>query len=73
MSKRRSTKITPKEDAQSIGFFALLGGFFAAYIAVEATMATRPHPIHWLVAGAVAMVAGGLGYGLTLWRLTRRR
>jgi len=72
MSKRKSTKITPQEDAQSVGMFALFGGFAVAYLGAEAVLAVQPHPYHWLVAGIGAAVAGGLGYGITVWRLTRR-
>lgn len=72
MTKRRSTKITPKEDALSIGYFALLGGFFVFYLGAEVALALRPHPLHWLVAGLGAVVAGVIGYGATFWRQTRR-
>ena len=72
MSKRKTTKITPKEDAQSIGYFALFGGGFVAYLSAEAVLAARPHPWHWLVGGTGAVVAGALGYGLTYWRRTHR-
>ena len=71
MSKRKSRKITPKEDAQSVAFFALLGGFFASYFGAEIVMALRPHPLHWLAGGVGAALAGGLGYGITLWRASR--
>ena len=73
MSKRKTTKITPKEDAQSIGYFALFGGALLAYLGAEAVLAARPHPWHWLVAGIGGAVAWVAGYGLSLWRLTRRR
>lgn len=73
MSKRKTNNITPKEDAQSIGYFALLGGFLVAYLSAEVVLAARPHPWHWLVAGTAGVVAGVLGYGLTFWRQTRRR
>lgn len=71
MAKRKTTKITPKEDAQSFGYFALLGGFFASYLGAEAVLAVRPHPLHWLVAGIGGVVAGGIGYSVTLWRRMR--
>ncbi len=71
MAKRKATKITPIEDALSIGYFALLGGGLAFYLGAEATLGLRPHPVHWLVAGLGAVVAGAIGYGFTLWRRTR--
>ena len=69
--KRRSIKITPKEDAQSVAFFALLGGFFASYMGAEIVMSMRPHPLHWVLGGVGAAIAGVAGYGLTLWRRSR--
>ena len=73
MSKRRSPVITPQEDGQSVGYIALLVGGLLAYLGAEITLAPRPHPIHWLTAGVGAITAGGLAYGVTLWRGTRRR
>ena len=72
MPKRRRTRISPRQDAESVGYLALFGGFLAAYLAAEAALSAQPHPLHWLAASAGAAVAGGLSYGLTLWRLTRR-
>jgi hypothetical protein len=70
MSKRRSPKITPEEDAQSVAFFGLIGGFFLSYLGAEVVIAQRPHPLHWLAGGVGAVLAGGVSYGLTLWRRT---
>lgn len=69
--KQRSNRITPQEDAQSVGFIALMAGFGIAYLGAEITLFSQPHPGHWLVAGVVAVIVGGLGYGLTQWRLMR--
>jgi ABC-type antimicrobial peptide transport system permease subunit len=73
MSKRKSTAISPKEDAESAGYLGLFGGFILAYITAEITLAAQPHPIHWLVAGTGAVLIGAAAYGITFWRLTRRR
>jgi hypothetical protein len=73
MSKRRNVKISAKEDAISIGYLGLFGGFAAAYLGAEAVLAAGPHPVHWLVAGIGAVLVGGIAYGVTLWRRTRPR
>lgn len=70
--KRKSTKLSPQEDAQFFAYIALFIGYGIAYLGAEATLALRPHPIHWLVAGIGAVVVGGLVYAITLWRLTHR-
>jgi len=70
VSKHRRT-ITPKEDAESVAFIALMAGFILVYLAAEAVLAARPHPYHWILAGIGAAVIGASAYGLTLWQ--RRR
>lgn len=70
MSKHRRT-ITPKEDAESVGFIALIAGFILVYLAAEAILAARPHPYHWISAGVGAAMIGAGAYGLTLWQRMR--
>ena len=71
MSKRKR-EITPKEDAESFGYLGLFAGFIVAYLGAEATLAARPHPIHWLVVGTGAALVGGITFGVTYWQRTRR-
>ena len=56
----------------SAGYLALFGGFLLAYLIAEGALAARPHPVHWVVALAGALVIAGSAYGITLWRLRRR-
>lgn len=72
MAKRRHTKITPKEDAQSVAMIALFAGFGLAYLSAEIVLAAQPHPYHWLAALAGAGLAGGVAYAVTLRRRTHR-
>ena len=72
MPKRKSPKLTPKEEAVSTAYLALFGGFLLAYLIAEGALAARPHPVHWVAALAGALLIGGAAYGLTLWRLRRR-
>ena len=72
MSKRKYSKRRSQEDNPSYGYFALMGGFFVFYFAAELLLAARPHPTHWLAAGAGGLLAGALGYGLTLWQRARK-
>ncbi len=72
MPKRRRTKITPQEDAQSVATLALFAGFGLAYLGAEAILAAEPHPYHWLAALVGAGLAGGGAYVLTLRRRTHR-
>lgn len=72
MSKRNNAvTITPKEDAASFGYVGGFIGFFVAYLGAEITLALRPHPIHWLVAGIGAIVLGATTFGFTFWQRTR--
>jgi len=68
---RHKRTITPMEDAESVGFIALIAGFILVYLAAEAALAARSHPYHWISAGIGAVLIGGGAYGLTLWQ--RRR
>lgn len=72
--KQKSNRLSAqeREDSQSVGLVALMIGFGIAYLGAELVLINQPHPGHWLVAGVVAAIVGTLGYGLTLWRLTRR-
>lgn len=57
-----------KRVARSTAFVALLGGFGAVYFLSELVLQAQIHPVHWLVAGAGALVAYWVGY---LWVLRR--
>jgi len=73
MPKHKETKISPKDQAQSVG---LLGGFisfFIAYPGAEAALNLKPHPYHWITAFSAATVIGISGYALVLWQQKRRR
>ena len=69
MPKRNSLKLSPKEEAESVGYLAAFGGFFVAYLIAETALAVRPHPIHWVTAFAGALFIGGAAYGVKLWRM----
>jgi protein-S-isoprenylcysteine O-methyltransferase Ste14 len=61
--KRAKQKRTRKEDG--LPFVAVvLGtvGFLFAYLFAEAGLDPQAHPIHWMVAGAGAVLGMGLGY-----------
>jgi hypothetical protein len=71
MPKRKHTKLSPQEEAQSAGCLAVLVGFLISYLAAEITLAARPHPYHWLATFVGTALAGAVAYGLVLRRGTR--
>ena len=72
MPKRKTTKISPREEAISSAYFAGFVGFLLAYFIAEATLSTRPHPLHWLAAFSAAAVVGVVAYQIVLRRKSHR-
>ncbi len=57
-----------KQNARGNALIGLLGGFLIAYITSEVVLGSFMHPLHWLAAGAVAVV---LYFSSYLWLLRR--
>ena len=72
MPKRKTTKISPREEAISFGYLAGIGGFVLAYFLAEAALYARPHPLHWLAAFTAAALAGLVAYQVVLRRRSNR-
>ena len=68
MPKRKTTKISPREEAVSYGYFGGFVGFMLAYFIAEATLYGRPHPLHWLASFSGAALAGVVTYQVVLRR-----
>jgi len=68
MPKRKETKISSKEQAQSMGYLAGFIAFFIAYLGAEVALNLQPHPYHWISAFAVAASVGILAYVIARWR-----
>lgn len=72
MPKRKTTKISPREEAVSYGYIAGIVGFLLAYFVAEATLYGRPHPLHWVAAFSAAALAGVVAYQVVLRRRSNR-
>lgn len=66
MPKHKHSHITPKQQAQSIAFIAGIISYLLAYMGAEAAFVSRPHPIHWMTAFALAALVGVPAYFLAL-------
>ena len=62
MKTRRRRKAKGREGIPFVAALGTMGGFLLAYLIAEATLNPRLHPLHWIVAGAGAVVGAGLGY-----------
>lgn len=72
MPKRKTTKISPRDEAVSYGYFAGLVGFLLVYFAAEAILYGRPHPLHWLASFSAAALVGVVAYQVILRRRSHR-
>ena len=72
MPKHKTTKISPRDEAISIAYFAGFLGFLLAYFVAEATLYGRPHPLHWLASFSAAGLAGVVAYQVVLRRRSHR-
>lgn len=68
MPKRRARP--PRTGGQEI--IGLFGGFLIGYIAAEGLLAHYLHPLHWLVAGVVAILGYFAGLVWNQWRHPQR-
>ncbi len=65
VKRRREEK--PRDWLPLVAFLGTMAGFLGAYLGAEVLLGTRPHPLHWLVAG-VGGLLGYLGGMIRYWR-----
>ena len=65
MLKRRPDQRSPLQVAVTVGYFAFVFTFLAAYLATESGMISWLYFDHWLAACVGALVIGLLAFGLT--------
>lgn len=71
MPKRKTTKISPREEAISYGYIAGFAGFMLAYFVAEASLYGRPHPLHWLASFSTGALFGAVTYLIALRRRSK--
>ena len=72
MPKKKSSKLTPKQHAESIAYLGLFVGFILAYVPAEIILAARPHPYHWGMALVGGILIGTTLYFVSLWQMKPR-
>lgn len=71
MTKHKTIKLSPREDAVSKGYIAVLVGFILAYFVAEVSLYGRPHYFHWLASFSAAAIVGVVTYQIVLRRRSK--